>query len=170
MDSLALFKINKDRLAMDLSVKWCNWMALVSRPVRHGLAHYRSFPPPYRKLLDDAYVEHKTAFPMSAERLEQLRAMLADEPGDLFLRYAIALELKRAGNMEQAIIDLEAILADDPKHIASYYQLALLLAEFGRAQEAISTCEAGAMQCLVTNDRKARQELQELISTLKEDL
>jgi len=107
---------------------------------------------------------------MSLERLEQLRGLLADEPGDLFLRYAIALELKREGDMDQAIVELEAILADDAKHIASYYQLALLMADLGRTQEAIATCEAGAMQSLVTGDRKARQELLELMHALKDDL
>lgn len=106
---------------------------------------------------------------MNTERLEQLRGMLADEPGDLFLRYAIALELKRNGNMEQAIADLEAILTDDPKHIASYYQLALLQADLGRAADARATCEAGMLQCLVTGDRKARAELQELRNSLEDE-
>lgn len=106
---------------------------------------------------------------MSAERLQQLRAMLADEPGDLFLRYAIALELKREGDMEQAIEDLHAILIEEPEHIASYYQLALLLADTGKTKDAIETCEAGSMRCLVTGDRKARAELLELMEALKDD-
>ncbi len=107
---------------------------------------------------------------MSAERLGQLRAMLAEEPGDLFIRYAIALELKRQGNMELAIEDLHAILIEEPEHIASYYQLALMLADTGRIPQAIETCEAGAMRCLVTGDRRARAELLELKNTLTEDL
>ncbi|MGV3637877.1 MAG: tetratricopeptide repeat protein [Flavobacteriales bacterium] len=106
---------------------------------------------------------------MNAERLDQLRQMLAEEPGDLFIRYAIALELKRAGNMEQAAADLQAILADEPKHIASYYQLALLQAELGHVPEAIATCDAGALQCLVTGDRKARAELLELRASLADE-
>lgn len=107
---------------------------------------------------------------MSTERLSQLRTMLAEEPGDLFIRYAIALELKRKGDMEQAIHDLQSILADEPAYIASYYQLGLLLAEMGRATEAIATCEAGALQCLVTGDRKARAELLELREALTDEL
>lgn len=51
---------------------------------------------------------------MSNERLDQLRAMLAEEPGDLFLRYAIALELKRAGSMELAIADLQGSWPTSP--------------------------------------------------------
>lgn len=105
---------------------------------------------------------------MSAERLEQLRAMLADEPGDLFLRYAITLELKRNGEVEQAIAGLEAILGEEPKHIASYYQLATMLADLGRIDEAAEVCEAGSMQCLVTGDRKARSELLALKEALED--
>ncbi len=95
-------------------------------------------------------------------RLDQLRAMLAEEPGEAFIRYAIALELKRSGAMAEAVEQLEHLLTDDPKYIACYYQLALLLIDLGRAEEALRTCEAGALQCLVTGDRKTRAELMEL--------
>ncbi len=96
---------------------------------------------------------------MNAERLAQLQAWLAEEPGDAFLRYAIALELKRLGRMDEAIDQLEGLLGDRPEHVPSYYQLALLLAEAGRSSEAMSTCDAGALQALVAGDRKARAEL-----------
>jgi len=106
---------------------------------------------------------------MSADRLDQLRGMLADEPGDAFLRYAIALELKRKGEMETATTDLEHLLRDKPDHVASYYQLALMLADLGRVADAIHTCDAGMLQCIVTGDRKARAELQELRTSLEGD-
>ena len=105
-----------------------------------------------------------------SERLQQLRAMLVDEPGDAFLRYAIALEVKRAGHFAEAIADLEALLKDQPDHIASYYQLAVMLADLGRVQEAIEACEAGALHCVVSGDRKARAELLALKETLEEAL
>lgn len=96
---------------------------------------------------------------MNPSRLEQLRAMLAEEPGDAFIRYAIALEMKHAGDMQEAVNDLCALITEDPTYIACYYQLALILADLGRLQEAADTCEAGALQCLVTGDHKARAEL-----------
>lgn len=99
---------------------------------------------------------------MSTDRLHQLRALLAEEPQDTFLRYAIALELKRAGRMEEAASDLERLIREDPKYIACYHQLALILLDMGRTAEAIGACDAGALQCLVTGDRKARMELLEL--------
>lgn len=101
--------------------------------------------------------------------MQQLQAMLAEEPGNTFLRYAIALEHKRMGNMEQAIADLTSILTDEPKHVPSYYQLALMQAELGHVAEAVHTCEAGALQCIVTNDHKARAELLALKRTLLDE-
>ena len=106
---------------------------------------------------------------MSGERLDQLRAMLAEEPGDPFLRYAIALELRRRGETREAMEGLEALLREDPKQIACYYQLATLLAEAGRHAEAVHVCEAGAMQCLVTGDRKTRGELMALREALLDE-
>ena len=106
---------------------------------------------------------------MSATRLDQLRAMQAEEPGDAFLRYAIALELKRLGEMDAAIADLEALLRDRPDHVASYYQLATWLAEQGRVADAIQTCTAGSLQALVHGDRKARSELNALREQLEDN-
>lgn len=94
-----------------------------------------------------------------ADRLAQLQALLAEEPGDPFLRYAIALERKRSGDMETAAGDLESLLQENPKYIACYYQLALVLADLGRLADAAEACKAGALQCLVTGDAKARAEL-----------
>lgn len=105
---------------------------------------------------------------MSAERLQQLRALLAEEPGDPFLRYAIALELKRNGDILQATSDLEALLLERPDHVPSYYQLAVLLAEQHRRNEAIAACDAGALQCIVAGDRKARSELLALKEALED--
>lgn len=103
---------------------------------------------------------------MGAERLDQLRALLAEDPTDNFVRYAIALEHKRLGEMDTAANALEALLRDDPKYIAAYYQLALVLADLGRAKEAVHACEAGSLQALTTGDRKARAELLELKNAL----
>lgn len=105
---------------------------------------------------------------MANDRLAQLRTMLEEEPGDRFLRYAIALERKREGDLEGAAVDLESLLREDPTYIACYYQVALILADLGRMQEAIEACRSGALQCLVSGDSKARSELQALMLGLEE--
>ena len=106
---------------------------------------------------------------MSTDRLDQLRALLAEEPGDVFLRYAIALELRRHGEMEAAFRDLESLVREVPGHVPSYYQLALMQIDLGRIDEASRTCEDGMLQSLVSGDRKAYAELQELGRAIHED-
>ena len=106
---------------------------------------------------------------MSGERLDQLRAMLAEEPGDPFLRYAIALELGRRGATRVALAGRAALRREHPKQRACYDPRATLLAEAGRHAEAVHVCEAGAMQCLVTGDRKTRGELMALREALLDE-
>lgn len=103
------------------------------------------------------------------ERLEQLKTLLAEEPHDAFLRYAIALELKRLGRTEEAVQWLQDLHRDNPDHVPTYYQLALLLAEASRTQEAVAACDAGALQALVAGDRKARSELLALKSAIESE-
>ncbi|MBP9081127.1 MAG: hypothetical protein KBF80_12835 [Flavobacteriales bacterium] len=106
---------------------------------------------------------------MPTDRISQLRALLAEEPGDPFLRYAMALEKKRARALEEAASDLRELLMENPEYIACYYQLALVLAEMGRTADAVETCKAGALQCLVSGDAKARSELLALLQGMDEE-
>jgi len=105
----------------------------------------------------------------STARLDQLQAMLAEEPGDVFLRYAIALELNSHGRIDEAIQWLDSLNRDAPEHVPTYYQLALLLAEDGRGTEALTACDAGAAQALIATDHKARAELIALKAAIEEE-
>ncbi len=107
---------------------------------------------------------------MSADRLEQLRALLAEEPEDAFLQYAMALELRRLGRGSDALIALAQLAKSQPEHIATYYQLASLLADMGRPADAITACEAGMLRCTMAGDRKTRAELDTLRETLADSL
>ena len=106
---------------------------------------------------------------MSTDRLAQLQALLAEEPGDVFLRYAIALELRRLERMDEAMMHLEDLLTDHPEHVPSHHQLALMYASLGRIPEAVEAAKAGALQALVQGDRKARTELLELVAGLTDE-
>lgn len=106
---------------------------------------------------------------MENDRLEQLRTMLAEEPSDLFIRYAIALELRSRGSMEEAVTALQGLLRDAPDHVPSYYQLALFQADLGSVEDAIATCERGMVQAGAVDDRKALAELKELRETLLDE-
>ena len=56
-------------------------------------------------------------------RLEQLQQMLAQEPHDEFLQYAIAIEYFSAGNFEKAIDCFTKIIQTNADYLAAYYQI-----------------------------------------------
>ena len=101
-------------------------------------------------------------------RLDQLRGMLQYEPGDVFLLYAIMLELKKAGESEAAIDDGALLLRLHPDHAPTHYQLALLCHDLGRNEEAIDHCMRGRALAVQENDVKATNEFRELEQLLRE--
>ena len=56
-------------------------------------------------------------------RLQQLQQMLAQEPNDEFLQYAIAIEYFSINNFEKAIACFKNILHSNPEYLAAYYQI-----------------------------------------------
>ncbi|MEM1062703.1 MAG: tetratricopeptide repeat protein, partial [Planctomycetota bacterium] len=64
-------------------------------------------------------------------RRERIEQMLRDDPGDPFLRYALAQEFVSEGNPEEALKAFDALLADEPEHVPSYFQKAKVLNEEG---------------------------------------
>jgi predicted Zn-dependent protease len=100
------------------------------------------------------------------ERLEQLLQMLAEEPNDVFLRYAIALELHKGARAEEALGALRALLQDEPLHVPSWYQCTLWLAELDRPSEALEAGRAGYLAAQQSGDRKAAAEMHELLAAI----
>ncbi len=74
--------------------------------------------------------------PPSPPRIADLEKMLAAEPNDAFLLYALAQEHAKAGNFAEAIAAYDRCLAADPNYFYAYFHKA-------RAQQ--STAEAGGM-------------------------
>lgn len=101
-------------------------------------------------------------------RLEQLRGMLKEEPGDVFLLYAIMLERKKSGEFAAAVEDGRQLLDLHPDHAPTRYQLALLCQDLGRSTEAIDHCMRGRALAVRQNDAKAANEFRELEQLLRE--
>lgn len=102
-------------------------------------------------------------------RLEQLRSMLLEEPNDVFLHYAIALELKSINNKTAAMMQLYMLLDIEPGHIPGHYQLALLFAEMDQRRDAIEKATAGMLLADDQRDLKALREFRELIQRVEQE-
>ena len=79
-----------------------------------------------------------------SSRLDQLLAMLQDDPQDDFLRYAVAVEYSAAGNSTEAIARIEALIADKPDYLGAYYKLGQLYEQNAAVEKALDVYRRGA--------------------------
>ena len=94
------------------------------------------------------------------ERIEKLRAFLAQNGTDSFVQHALALEYVKLNNDVAAREQWEALLAREENYVGSYYHLAKLLERQGEQQLAITTYQKGMEVAKAAGDNHAYNELQ----------
>jgi Tfp pilus assembly protein PilF len=94
------------------------------------------------------------------ERLEKLKALLAQNPHDSFVQHALALEYIKLNREDEAKTVFESLLAQDEKYVGSYYHLAKLLERAGDTQQAVACYEKGMQIAKEVGDNHAYNELQ----------
>ena len=92
-------------------------------------------------------------------RLEQLKKLLADTPGDSFITFAIAKEYEKTGDTDEALKHYLMIAEHEPKYVGLYYHLGKLYEERGDIAAAISTYEQGMKVAKTVGDDHAFSEL-----------
>lgn len=103
---------------------------------------------------------------MSKSRLEQLKEMLENEPGDSFLRYAIATEYAKLDDKEQAMEYYLQIIHDDENYVGTYYHLGKLYESMERRDEAEKIYKKGMEVARKTGNMHAFSELQQVYNAL----
>ncbi len=99
-------------------------------------------------------------------RREKLLAMLAKQPEDAFLHYALAMELVKDGDPDAALASFDAALKLDAGYVAAYYQKANILIFMGRTEDARTTLDAGISAARAKGDAHSEEELRTLLSTI----
>lgn len=99
-------------------------------------------------------------------RLRQLRAMLADDPGDPFTRYAVGLELAGLGDHAAAVAALTELAAASPDYVPTYLMLGQQLQRLGRDSETIDVLKRGIEIARRLNETHALGEMQALLDSL----
>jgi predicted Zn-dependent protease len=100
-------------------------------------------------------------------RLEALRALVAQGTADPFVRYGLAMELRTAGQMQEAWQIFEALLKSHPEYLAAYAPATDTLISLGRREDARALCDLGIEQCSRKGQAHARDQLQTTLDTLK---
>ncbi|HVZ55247.1 MAG TPA: tetratricopeptide repeat protein [Chitinophagaceae bacterium] len=93
------------------------------------------------------------------DRIEKIRVMLAEQPGDPFLLHALALEYIKGGQEPLAREVFTSLLRENPGYVGSYYHLAKLLERTGETDEAVRVYQQGMEQAARQGDRHALNEL-----------
>jgi tetratricopeptide (TPR) repeat protein len=93
------------------------------------------------------------------DRIIKLKEFLQANPGDNFLKHALALEYIKIGDDAAARTIFEEILTIDPGYVGSYYHLAKLLERTGETDLAIQWYEKGMEAAKKAGDKHALGEL-----------
>jgi Tfp pilus assembly protein PilF len=99
-------------------------------------------------------------------RREQLEAMLADDPADVFLNYALAMQLISDGDATGGVARLERVIQLDPSYVPAYFQSAQALAQ----SDTDRSCEllrSGIERAQAKGDRHAVEEMSGLLAQLE---
>ncbi len=99
-------------------------------------------------------------------RIETLESFVTVDPNDSFSRYALALELVKAGRGDDAMLHFKEVLARDSAYVAAYYQLGGLLAKSGHVDEARDVYRRGLDAATAAADQRTRSEIQEALDAL----
>ncbi len=105
-------------------------------------------------------------------RMDQIEALLADDPDDTFLRYGLAMEHSGQGDDATAATLLRELIALDPTrpYIPAFLMCGQALARLGREGEAVEVLKHGiaaATKAGTPDALHARGEMQGLLATVE---
>ena len=103
-------------------------------------------------------------------RIAALKGMLAENPGDPFALYGLALEYKALGRNEDAIILLKKALGGENPEVYIYYQLGELFYDLDDIESALDALDSGLEYAAQLNHQKALGEIQGLRDQIADDL
>ncbi len=101
------------------------------------------------------------------ERARTLMTFLAADPGDLFSRYALAMEYRKDEMLSECAAELRKVLNLDADYIGAYYQLGSVLSQLGELSEAASVYRVGIEKAEHKGDAHSAKELREALVILE---
>jgi thioredoxin-like negative regulator of GroEL len=100
-------------------------------------------------------------------RRDKIEAMLADDPGDTFLRYSLAMELDNEGDHNASLAKFAELAQDEPPYVPALFMAAQQLVRLGRVAEARPLLQRGIHAATSQNDSHAAREMSEFLSSLQ---
>jgi predicted Zn-dependent protease len=101
------------------------------------------------------------------DRIALLTEILAQNPGDAFARYGLAIEYSNSGKVERALEEFGRLLATHPDYTAGYFMAAQTLAKAERTEEARKMLANGIASAKKTGNDHAQSEMEGLLAELE---
>jgi len=105
---------------------------------------------------------------MPKTRISLLEEYIKESPGDPFLHYALALELRQTDPARTARL-FTYLLAKHPDYLGTYYQAGIFYATHNQPDLAIQTIQKGMQLAQALGEWKTKNELAALLEELKDD-
>jgi thioredoxin-like negative regulator of GroEL len=99
-------------------------------------------------------------------RREQLEALLAEDPQDVFLNYALAMQLIGVGDSSGGMARLERVMELDPNYVPAYFQCAQAQALLGNTSRSLELLRKGIDRARAAGDQHAVEEMGSLLAQL----
>lgn len=103
---------------------------------------------------------------MTSTRREKIESMLRDDPGDVFLRYSLALEMASAGESAASLEILESLARDTPAYVPAFHMAGRQLVALGRLDEARRVLREGIEAARGQSNAHAAGEMSELLMSI----
>ena len=104
---------------------------------------------------------------MQADRLRALQAFHEEDPDDAFVRFALAQEYLKRGDIEEALRFFEGLVSQDPEYVGTWYHLGKLYQELGRREDAVRTYTQGIEVAGRQRDTHAQAELRDALMQIE---
>ena len=98
------------------------------------------------------------------KRLLFLEQSVKSGAADSFARYALGMEYRKAGRVDDALTTFVGLRASDPAYLAMYLMVGQMLTEAERRGEAVEWLEAGIRLATERGDQKALGELESALA------
>jgi hypothetical protein len=99
-------------------------------------------------------------------RRQKIEAMLAEEPGDTFLRYSLALELEKEGDHDRSLQGLRELMSDETPYVPAFFMAAQQLVRLTRLGEARAALRDGIEQARRQNNSHAAGEMADFLTSI----
>ena len=99
-------------------------------------------------------------------RRSKIEAMLEAEPKDVFLRYSLAMEMTKDGELDEALAVYAELTQEEPPHVPAFFRSAQILADEQKIEEARSALRDGIEAARQQGDLHAAGEMSEMLSDL----